>query len=558
MKYTFFRTLTNILDAGKSRSVVLTGNINDLFFDGDEFVPLINFLIKKCQRQPTQTTRGVTVVIYETNRSLQVVGDEEELRKAWNTFKGLKSEDRDSFDDLMTKSVENPTLVIEFLRQLTLVSRQQQLKTNLVILIEGTEMLIPVGQIATLSMADRKRISIFQDWFSDPGFMNGHDSVVLFSESRSSINPFIGMLPQLLSVEIPAPDAEARTLFSTKMRGKPIFVEETAGLTLHAYRQLLCEGEVAIEDVIAKVAEFVSMQLGEDVVDFKRPTHTLDKVVGFHDLKEYLRVKLIPRLSSRGDDALSGFAVSGPIGVGKTFTFEALAAELGMPVLELKNIRSQWFGQTDVILERLRRIISALDKVAIFVDEADTQFGGLDANVHETERRATGKIQAMMSDPVLRKTVRWILMSARIHRLSPDIRRPGRVGDLIIPMLDPEGEDRNDFCKWVLKAAIENFTDDDLKAFQATVKDYSAAQFSALRSELKAEKPTTIQGVVDIAADMLPADIGETRRYQTLQGLLNCTRRSLIPDHYLNGKSIEEARNNWRSELATLEAKGIN
>jgi hypothetical protein len=558
VKYTFFRTLTNILDTGKSRSVVLTGNINDLFFDSDNFVPIIEFLVKKCQRPPTQTTRGVTVVVYETNRSIRVEGDEEQLRVSWNHFKQKKRDDKDSFDDLMVKSVENPTLVIEFLRQLSVVSREVKLNTDLVILIEGADMLIPVGQIATLSMADRRRIAIFQDWFSDPGFMNGHDSVVLFAESRSSLNSFVALLPQLLSVEVPAPDVEARTLFSMKTRGKPVFVQETAGLSLHAYRQLLCEEDVAIADVIAKVAEYVKMQLGDDVVEFKRPTHTLEKVVGFTQLKDYVKTKILPRFLSRGDDLLSGMGVSGPIGVGKTFFWEAVAAESGMPVLELKNIRSQWFGQTDVILERLRRILSALDKVVVFVDEADTQFGGLDANVHETERRATGKIQAMMSDPVLRLSVRWILMSARIHRLSPDIRRPGRVGDLIIPMLDPTDDDNKEFRMWVLKAAIAEPTQEDLNSFWEATKDYSAAQFAALRSEIKAEKPKTVQEVVAIANDMIPADIADTRRYQTLQALLNCTRRSLIPKNYLYGKSIETARTEWRGEIQRLEAKGIN
>ena len=49
------------------------------------------------------------------------------------------------------------------------------------------------------------------------------------------------------------------------------------------------------------------------------------------------------------------------------------------------------------------------------------------------------KIQAMMSDPALKGRVFWLLMTARIHLLSPDLRRPGRAGDLIIPVLDPEG-----------------------------------------------------------------------------------------------------------------------
>ena len=60
-----------------------------------------------------------------------------------------------------------------------------------------------------------------------------------------------------------------------------------------------------------------------------------------------------------------------------------------------------------------------------------------------------------MSDPRLRGRVIWLLMTARIHLLSPDIRRPGRVGDLIIPVLDPEGEDRRDFLRWVAESVLE-------------------------------------------------------------------------------------------------------
>src|SRR5690606_34811156 len=117
---------------------------------------------------------------------------------------------------------------------------------------------------------------------------------------------------------------------------------------------------------------------------------------------------------STGADALPGAAVAGPIGGGKTFIFEAVAAELNVPVLTLKNIRSQWYGQTDVLFERLRRVLHSLGRVVIFVDEADTQFGGVGAETHETERRLTGKIQQMMSDPQLRGKVTWLLMTARI------------------------------------------------------------------------------------------------------------------------------------------------
>ncbi|MEO1088552.1 MAG: ATP-binding protein, partial [Acidobacteriota bacterium] len=364
----------------------------------------------------------------------------------------------------------------------------------------------------------------------------------------------IARLPQLLEVEVPSPDFTAREHFLhwfEKRHGVDVelwgdegeVAELSAGLSIHALDQLLkgaAHGGERLErdHVVAKVEEFIQSQLGEDVVEIKKPEHRLTDVIGFAELKEFLDTELIPRFQTRGPAALPGAAVAGPIGGGKTFIFEAVAAELDMVVVVLKNLRSQWFGQTDVIFERLRRVLEALAKVVIFVDEADTQFGGVGAGTHATERRLTGKIQQMMSDPKLRGKVFWLLMTARIHLLSPDIRRPGRVGDLILPVLDPEGDDRRAFLRWVLGAVTDgDLEDGHLDRLDTATPGYSSAAFAALRGQLKAQvalaeeqgRELDIDGILDVVADMIPADIGETRRYQTLQALINCTRRRLLP-----------------------------
>jgi len=447
------------------------------------------------------------------------------------------------------------------------------LRENLLIVIEAADMLVPAdqGNIAQLNDAHLRRISIISDWFSDPEFMAGGDSVCFIAESRSQIHSRIALLPQLLDVEVPAPSTDIRLHFIEHFQqtsnAKARFWAEassladfSAGLSIHALRQLLVEaaydeGVMQPSDVIAMVQQYIQGQLGEDVVEFKKPSHRLAQVVGFGQLKTFLSEKMIPRLKMKGEAALPGAAVAGPIGGGKTFIFEALAAELDLPVLVLKSIRSQWFGQTDVIFERLRRVLESLEKVVIFVDEADTQFGGVGAGAHETERRLTGKIQAMMSDPRLRGQVIWLLMTARIHLLSPDIRRPGRVGDLIIPILDPRDEDRRDFIRWLLgptpmagdQSLIELLDRDELDP------DFSAAAFASLRSQLKAEPPQNQSELMALIHDHLPPAIVQTRRYQTLQALANCTRRSLLPDP----KISDEGRAQWELEIKQLEREGI-
>jgi SpoVK/Ycf46/Vps4 family AAA+-type ATPase len=261
-----------------------------------------------------------------------------------------------------------------------------------------------------------------------------------------------------------------------------------------------------------------------------------------------------------GKASLPGAAVCGPIGSGKTFIFEAVATEMDMVVLVLKNLRSQWFGQTDVIFERLRRVLEALSKVLIFVDEADTQFGAIGPNAHETERRLTGKIQAMMSDPRLRGQVFWLLITARIHQLSPDLRRPGRVGDLIIPVLDPESEDRQAFLEWVIQPVLGRKPKaNELDRLLEAIGDLSAAAMASLRSELKARQllckaeALGMDAILEVVHDHLPAAIATTRHYQTLQALVHCSRRSLLPDP----KVSEADRAGWEAEIRQLEASGI-
>ncbi len=208
----------------------------------------------------------------------------------------------------------------------------------------------------------------------------------------------------------------------------------------------------------------------------------------------------------------------------------------------------------DVIFERLRRVLEALEKVVIFVDEADTQFGSVGEGAHETERRLTGKIQGMMSDTKLRGKVIWLLMTARIHLLSPDIRRPGRVGDLIIPILDPTGEDRKDFIRWMLgPTGITNESLVEWLDREGLEQDYSSAGFAALRSQFKAIPPKDEEDLKATIRDFIQPAIKQTRRYQTLQALVNCTRRSLLPDPHIT----EEDREAMEREIRELELEGI-
>ena len=611
-----------LINAGTSRSLVLSGNIHDLFFvreeDNTDYIPLVPFLTRSWDID------GFILIVYELNGPIRFAQEteREKVKQAFNRWRGTTEADVDinasastprssplggtaqgtsfgsldataesadaSFTQYMNDAIGSPTLALEVLRQFCLLSRstnaqgEKLLPEKLIILIEATDMLLPEGEIRSLSLPDRHRVSIVQDWISDSNFMNGNDTVIFIAESPSLVNSRIIRLPQVVTVEIPAPGMAERQHFISWFNNTPKLVEKplnlwgsqaqlamlTAGLSLQALRQMLLSAcysgeKLQPEDVIEKVSEFIQAQLGEDVVEFKKPAHSLRDIVGNQKLVGFLKTQLIPRITSTGPDAIPGMSVCGPIGSGKTFIFEGLAGELDIPVLVLKNIRSMWFGQTDVIFERLRRLLMALVKVLIFVDEADTQFGGVGQDAHSTERRLTGKIQAMMSDPQLRGNITWLLMTARIYNLSPDLRREGRVGDIVVPVLDPSGDDREAFLRWTIAKVFPGaLPDDAVERLLKVTADYSAASFASLRSDLEAASllkkdsettdKLTLDEIIAVAEDRILPNIGPIRQYQTLQALLNCTRKSLLPGDY-----SPEIRESWVKQIAQLEATGV-
>lgn len=608
-QYNFISTAGRVINSGQSRSIVITGNVSDLFCvsknEKTHYMPLLDLLSVKWK------VKDSIVITYKLNGLIRFGSRENKnkLRQAWSILHNehnqqaidlalagtqsvraaLKAQPKSSFDKCVKKARLNPVYALEFLKQLCICSRsvadsKPLLNEYLIILIENADFLIPQGEIGRLNDADRQRVSICRDWFSDPDFFNGEDTVILLSETISALNTKISSLPQIVEVKAPSPDYEQRKQLiewfinnlsdpnSLKIEGSiETLANLTAGLSCHALIQMLRQASHTGEKITpqiatAKVESHIKHLLGEDVIEFKKPEHGLEDVVGFKKLKKFFADEFIPRIKSTDKSALPGAVIGGPVGSGKSFILEAVAGELGIVVLVLKNIRSKWFGDTDVIFERLRSVIEALDKSLVFVDEADTQFGSVSSSSHETERRLTGKIQAMMSDPRLRGKTSWLLITARIHLLSPDIRRPGRAGSLVIPITDPEESDKDEFIQWMIKPVFK--TDEKCESISCAVQklkqilqNYYSAAYAETRSDLiatavlKNKKTLTLEEIVSVIKDRITPAVQDTRKYQTLQAMVNCTRLSLLPEA-IGRDEVETCRSNWLKQIKQLESYG--
>jgi SpoVK/Ycf46/Vps4 family AAA+-type ATPase len=171
-------------------------------------------------------------------------------------------------------------------------------------------------------------------------------------------------------------------------------------------------------------------------VEFVESTRTLDDYFGQEVLKNWLRQDIALWRINDIKALPMGYLLCGPVGTGKTFLVECLAGEAGVPVLKLKNFRDKWIGSSEANLEKIFRLIHALGRCIVFVDEADQTLGRRDSGIADSG--LSGRLYSMIAQEMAntdnRGNVVWVLGSSRPDLIEVDLKRPGRI-DLKVPIL---------------------------------------------------------------------------------------------------------------------------
>jgi SpoVK/Ycf46/Vps4 family AAA+-type ATPase len=171
------------------------------------------------------------------------------------------------------------------------------------------------------------------------------------------------------------------------------------------------------------------------LIEFVSNSKTLDDLYGLEKIKAWLRQDVT--LWKKNDVAAlpKGYLLCGPVGTGKSFLMECLAGEAGVPVVKMKNFRDKWVGSSEGNLEKIFRLIHALGRCYVFIDEADQSLGRRDSASGDSG--VSGRIYSMLAEEMGSSTNRgkviWVLASSRPDLIEVDLKRPGRV-DVKIPL----------------------------------------------------------------------------------------------------------------------------
>ncbi|HEY5999817.1 MAG TPA: ATP-binding protein, partial [bacterium] len=347
-----------------------------------------------------------------------------------------------------------------YLRYAANLARLGKPAPRVAVLLEAAEMIAPAGDAGGFEQG--AIVLLLREWAND-SLIAGHPvATFLIAENLNDLHPLLATNPHTAKIKLPLPEAPALAAALAVLEpayAAPLapwagrldaLANQLAGVALGSVEQLLKtarhEGKPVDPARLVTLKKSLVEKEYSGLVGFVESARTLDDIHGSERVKAWLRQDIA---LWRQDDLRAlpmGYLFCGPVGTGKTFFVECLAGEAGVPVVKLRNFRDKWVGSTEGNLERIFRLLHALGRCIVFVDEADQALGRRESGSGDSG--VSGRVYSMiaeeMSDTDNRGRILWVLASSRPDLIEVDIKRPGRI-DVKIPLF-PTLEPREGFA----------------------------------------------------------------------------------------------------------------
>jgi len=421
-------------ESGAASQFVLFGNVHDRLAVGDRLVNLADYL------ENTLLSGFPVVLAYDQGNGLSLERGGELVEK-WQGAQ-LKNSVREPLPAMRWISS-----YLRYLGNLRALGSKEKIP-NVAVILRGVDQITPADGAG---FEHGSITSLLRAWAGESPFSDLAFTSLLIADNLNDVEPLIGSAAQITRVRVPLPDAkslEAGLGILARQFPKAFAADAKlgelaaalAGVTLSSLESLVKmrhhEGKPLGDADLARIKKEMVERDSAGLVEFIEAKRTLADYHGQEALKAWLRQDIA--LWRNGDlKALPmGYLLCGPVGTGKTFLVECLAGEAGVPVVKLKNFRDRWVGSSEGNLEKIFRLIRALGRCMVFIDEADQTLGKRDSGSNDSG--LSGRIYSMiaqeMSDSGNRGRVLWLLASSRPDLIEVDLKRPGRI-DVKVPLL---------------------------------------------------------------------------------------------------------------------------
>jgi SpoVK/Ycf46/Vps4 family AAA+-type ATPase len=526
---------------------ILHGNVYDLVSlerkENIDFVRLKSFL--------SEEFFGARDYVIFYDRSSGIYFRDQESQKDFN--RALSGRDSLMGTDYANNLPKDPVRVFSLLEQYFRIRIDD--KKSIALIIDYADTIVPVSEAGSTGSEDRTSQVYLSRWAHDPMFLAADFTTVLITENLADLNKTLVQNPYTNDITIEIPDEKQRQAFiKSELSGKEFkevsevsekaLAQQTAGLNFINIRSILSNSKENREKITHDRLSNAKKELIEaeayGLLEFVETEYTLDNVAGHTKVKQHLR-HTVKALKNGNQDVLPmGYLVCGPVGTGKTFLVTCFASEVGIPMVKLKNFRSQWQGVTEGNLEKILGLLKAMAPVAVMIDEADAYLGDRDASGDSgVSSRVFSQISTFMSDTRNRGEIIWFLMTARPDLMPVDLKRQGRAEEHLALFPPHTKEERVELYNVMRKKTGIQLTEDYTpKLIEQGLKTFSGADMEAaltrakFRAAANNEKKVTPETLDAALNDFLPPTYSEEVELQTLSAVIECTSKELLPERY--------------------------
>ncbi|HET8864537.1 MAG TPA: AAA family ATPase [Gracilimonas sp.] len=526
---------------------ILHGNVHDLVSlkteKGAEFNRLKSFL--------SEEFFGARDFVVFYDRASGIYFRDKESQADFN--QAIAGRDSLVGTDYANKMPKDPVRVMSLLEQYFRLRLDQ--KKSIGLIIDYAETIVPMSDAASIGNEDRTSLVYLSRWAHDPMFLAADFTTVLITENLADLNKTIVQNPYTTDIKINIPGEKERLDFikfetandtwkDISSVKSEIIAQQTAGLNFVNIRSVLSHARENKEKITFEGLSEAKKELIEaeayGLLEFVETQYSLDNVAGHTHVKKHLRQAVKALKAGRQDVMPMGYLVCGPVGTGKTFMVTCFASEVGIPMVKLKNFRSQWQGVTEGNLEKILSLLKAMSPVAVMIDEADAYLGDRDASGDSgVSSRVFSQIATFMSDTANRGRIVWFLMTARPDLMPVDLKRQGRAEEHLALFPPYTKEERVELFEAMAKKTGLKMTEEYIPVMiEKGEKTFSGADMEAAltRAKFRAAAEGKVQvtpEILDLSLeDFLPPTYPEEIELQTLSAVIECTSKELLPERY--------------------------
>jgi AAA+ superfamily predicted ATPase len=536
---------------------VLHGNVRDLvpakLQSGYQFPRMKNFL-------SDDLFGSRDIVIFYDRSSGITFRDKKSQQDFARAIAGL---DTASGSDFSSKLPRDPNRVFALLESYARLRVSDN--KSVAIIIDYAETIVPVNEGGAAGAEDRNTLVYLLKWAQDPLFMAADYTLVLLTENLSDLNHSLIQSPYNSAIKVGLPAEDQRSAFIQSFTDSKTFKklsdvpvktlsQQTAGLNFINLQALLAnamenKSRITFDSLSKNKKELIEAE-AYGLLEFVETRFTLDDVAGHSRVKKHLRDAAMAIRNGRPDVLPMGYLVCGPVGTGKTYMVNSFAGEVGVPMVKLKNFRSQWQGVTEGNLEKILTLLDAMAPVAVMIDEADAYLGDRSSSGDSgVSNRVFAQIAQFMSNTENRGRIIWFLMTARPDLMPVDLKRQGRAEEHIALFYPSTEEERIELFHAMKKKTRLEMTKNVIpEIIRSGHKMFSGADMEAaltrakFRAASEGKKRVTPETLELTLADFIPPTYPEEIELQTLNAVLECTSRELLPEPYRSMSRDEVSR----------------